>query len=41
MSTNERDICSVIEKLPVYGKLLIKLYKALILEEGKALLSAG
>ncbi|HNU81085.1 MAG TPA: YkvA family protein [Bacillota bacterium] len=42
MGTNERDICSVIEKLPAYGRLLIKLYKSPDIRRGqKLLLSAG
>ncbi|HOS70642.1 MAG TPA: YkvA family protein [Bacillota bacterium] len=42
MGTNERDICSVIEKLPNYSKLLIMLYKSPdIRKRQKLLLSAG
>lgn len=39
---NKRDICSVIEKLPNYSKLMIRMYKShYIRRKHKLLLSAG
>lgn len=42
MANNNRDICSVIDKLPKYSKLLVKLYKGRdINKRYKLLLSVG
>lgn len=42
MADYNRDICSVIEKLPNYSKLMIKLYKSKYMRKRqKLLLSAG